>query len=160
MIDLSAEESSEISLDGTVFLFAPAEATGHVLCMLGTMWKSLAVPQICVSSLFLSLGTEKHAGTLTNNKIMCYTFKKKNQWASDTMVDGKYTLAHLLHSQSLFFCVCFGRLSFALYFLSLKKSSSFFFLSLKSWQLVKCNIYFNVNFNYKKQLQFCYHSAV
>lgn len=37
VIDLSAEESSEISLDGTVFLFAPAEATGHVLCMLGTM---------------------------------------------------------------------------------------------------------------------------
>ena len=40
MIDVSAEvfeESSEISLDGTVFLFAPAEATGHVLCMLGTM---------------------------------------------------------------------------------------------------------------------------
>lgn len=31
------EESSEISLDGTVFLFAPAEATGHVLCMPGTM---------------------------------------------------------------------------------------------------------------------------
>lgn len=31
VIDLSAEESSEISLDGTVFLFAPAEATGHVL---------------------------------------------------------------------------------------------------------------------------------
>lgn len=33
------EESSEISLDGTVFLFAPTEATGHVLCMPGTMLK-------------------------------------------------------------------------------------------------------------------------
>lgn len=43
VMDLSAEvfeESSEISLDGTVFLFAPAEATGHVLCMLGTMWRA------------------------------------------------------------------------------------------------------------------------
>lgn len=39
--------------------------------------KSLAVPQICVSSLFfLSLGTEKHAATLTNNKLMHYTLKK------------------------------------------------------------------------------------
>lgn len=66
--------------------------------------KSLAVPQICVSSLlFLSLGTEKHAGTLTNNKIMRYTFFLKNHWASDKMVDGKYTLAQLLYSQLLFF---------------------------------------------------------
>lgn len=47
VMDLSAEESSEFSLDGTVFLLAPAEATGHVLCMLGTIKKARLCHRNC-----------------------------------------------------------------------------------------------------------------
>jgi len=85
MIDLSSElleESSEISLDGTVFLFARAEATGHVLCMLGTMRKSLAVPQICV---FPSLPAPElqEKGRSTDDKIAHHNVSKRKDYDSD-----------------------------------------------------------------------------
>lgn len=68
------EESSEISLDGTVFLFAPAEATGHVLCMLGTMWKArLCHMYVCLSFFACPWAPKKQAGMLGwKNKIMHY----------------------------------------------------------------------------------------
>lgn len=47
------QESSEFSLDGTVFLFAPAEATWHVLCMLGTMWKARLCQRYVLFSFFV-----------------------------------------------------------------------------------------------------------
>lgn len=68
--------------------------------------KSLAVPQICVSSfLSLSLGTENQAGTLTNNKIRHCTIFKKMITLQIKWLQSKYTLAQLLHYSSLIFCV-------------------------------------------------------